>query len=293
MSRVLVLAVCAWCMVSGGPLFGASLDWRSLDEYANTIDLTRAVQEMQAEPESLEKMYVAGLVCFDEFKPSEARLYFERMQQFDPGNIYAAWGLAECLRREYRLLAAEYQVKDVLARDPAFFPAYVTLAYVQYLRRDFDRAEETVAVVLENHDKVNKTLLVRAHCLYAGIKGMIAHFGGPFSKSVNGAAVLRHLSIARKLQPESPMVVFGYGSYYLLVPPILGRDPDKALLYFNEVITKWPRFADAYVRMAQAYRLKGMEEQYREYLGKALELEPDNIVARDIADGTCGFICAK
>jgi tetratricopeptide (TPR) repeat protein len=215
------------------------------------------------------------------------------MQQFDPNNLYAEWGLAECLRREYKLLPAEYKIREVLVRDPEFYPAYVTLSFIQYLQKDFEKAAETVITVLNNKDKVNTTLLVRAHCLYAGIKGMIAHFGGPLSKSVNGAAVLRHLAIARKLQPDSVMVAFGYGSYYLLVPPVLGRDPDKAISYFEAIIRGQPRFADVYVRMAQAYQLKGMRQQYRAYLSKALELEPDSIIARDIAEGDCHFICPK
>jgi tetratricopeptide (TPR) repeat protein len=293
MKRIPALIACALFVIGGGKVYGATLDWRALDEYANTIDLTRALEEAQESPESLEKMYVAGLVCLNEFKPDEARLYFERMEKFDRNSLYAQWGLAECLRREYKLFPAEYKVREVLVRDPEFFPAYVTLGYIQYLQKDFERAGATIVTVLNNQDKVNPVLLVRAHCLYAGIKGMLAHFGGPFSKSVNGAAVLRHLGIARKLQPDSPMVAFGYGSYYLLVPPILGRDPDKALVYFKGIIERCPRFADVYVRMAQAYRMKGMQQQYREYLAKALELEPRSIIALDISSGTCDFICVK
>ena len=142
-------------------------------------------------------------------------------------------------------------------------------------------------------DKVDETNFVRAHCLYAGAKGMIAHYGGPLSKALNGAAVMRHIKIAGKIQPESAAVYFGLGSYYLLIPAIFGRDLDKAQGYLTQAITIEPKMADVYVRLAQVYRMRGSEKEFQMYLDKALEIDPGNELALDIKTQTCKFICVQ
>ena len=63
---------------------------------------------------------------------------------------------------------------------------------------------------------------------------MIAYYGGPLSKLINGTGILPMLKDAQSMQPDSPAVWFG-----------LGR-----------VTQADPGFADAYVRLGQIYRMK-------------------------------------
>jgi Tfp pilus assembly protein PilF len=127
--------------------------------------------------------------------------------------------------------------------------------------------------------------------MVSGAKGMIAHYGGPLSKLINGTAVLPNLKKAQVLQPNSAAVMFGLGSFYLLAPPLAGGNLGKAEEYLKKAITIDPFFADAYVRLGQFYKIKGDNQKYSFYLNKALEIDPQNELANDIYSGKCKFIC--
>ncbi|HQP91160.1 MAG TPA: hypothetical protein PLU24_00615, partial [Candidatus Omnitrophota bacterium] len=122
-------------------------------------------------------------------------------------------------------------------------------------------------------------------------KGMLAHYGGPVSRMVNGLAVAGYLKAGERLQPDKPAVIFGIGSYYLLAPPVAGRDIDKAEKYFKKAINADPLFSDVYVRLAQVYQMKGRPEDYKKYIDKALSVDPGNEIALDVKSGKCRFVC--
>ena len=50
-------------------------------------------------------------------------------------------------------------------------------------------------------------------------------------------------------------------------------------------------FVDAYVRLAQLYKVRGIKEKYDFYMNKALELDPKNELILDSQSGECKFIC--
>jgi len=127
--------------------------------------------------------------------------------------------------------------------------------------------------------------------LRGGVKGMIAHYGGALSKVINGTAVLPNLKTAEKLQPEFSGVKFGLGSFYLLAPSLAGGDLGEAQKYLEEAVKIDPLFADAYVRLAQLYKIKGDTRRYNGYINKALEIDPKNELTLDVSSGKCKFIC--
>ena len=122
---------------------------------------------------------------------------------------------------------------------------------------------------------------------------MIAHYGGPLSKVINGTGVLPALRKAEALQPDNAGVLFGIGSYYLLAPGFAGGDRNAALDHLEKAVKADPLMADTYVRLAQAYKLKGNSEKYNVCLQKALEIDPQNELALDIKNKTCKFICVN
>jgi len=128
---------------------------------------------------------------------------------------------------------------------------------------------------------------------YAGSRGMLAHYGGLISKVIDGRTVLPYLKKAEQMSPDAPAVLFGLGSYYMLVPKLFGRDIEKAKLYLEKTIVLDPYFADAYVRLAQIYKKLGDKTNYSSYLAKALDLDPGNELALDVLSGKCNFICLE
>lgn len=269
-----------------------ALDWKRLHEKADNMTLSDILADVKARPDSVNDLYVLGLVYLNLHKDKEAGEAFNKVLTLDPKVIEAKWGKAEVLRRQHQPRKSEELLREILKQNPDFSPASITLAYIRYIQINFKGAVISAMTVLKQGEKnVDQSSHVRAHLIYGGTKGMIAHYGGPFSKIVNGTAVLPSLKAAERLQPESAGVKFGLGSFYLLAPSLAGGDLERAEAYLKEAIGIDPLFADAYVRLGQFYKIKGDSVRYNEYLNKALEIDPQNELALDIKNGTCKFIC--
>lgn len=269
-----------------------ALDWKELHEKADNMVLSDILADVKARPDSIKDLYVLGLVYLNLHKDKEAGEAFDKVLTLDPRVIEAKWGKAEVLRRRHQPQKSEELLRGVLKQNPDFSPASITLAYIRYIQMNFNAAVRLAIAVLKQGEKnVDQGNQVRAHLIYGGTKGMIAHYGGPLSKIVNGTAVLPSLKAAERLQPESAEVKFGLGSFYLLAPALAGGDLEKAEAYLKKAVEIDPLFADAYVRLGQFYKIKGDSARYNECLNKALEIDPQNELALDIKNGTCKFIC--
>ncbi|MDD5044698.1 MAG: TRAP transporter TatT component family protein [Candidatus Omnitrophica bacterium] len=283
-------------MILGLCLFAANscwaMDWIKLHERADKENINSALSAVRSDLGSIDNLYVLGLVYLNAHKDREAQDTFIRMIAKDPKSIEAKWGIAESLRRKHKLDQAETLLKEVIKTNPDFFPAYISLGYIRYIRTDFDGAVSLVLKVMQQpEEKVDLSNYVRAYTLYAGAKGTLADHGGLLSKIINGTAALPNLRKAEKLQPNSTAVLFALGSYYLLAPSVAGGDPAKAEVYFKKTIAADPLFTDAYVRLGQFYKLKGDNDKFRMYLEKALAMDPESELALDIKNKTCKFIC--
>ncbi|MBI3990945.1 MAG: hypothetical protein HY350_02235 [Candidatus Omnitrophica bacterium] len=270
------------------------MDWVRLHEEADKKSLLDALSAIQRNPESKEDLYALGLVYLNLHKDKDAGEVFKELLAIDPDLTEAKWGNAEVLRRQHRLEESEKSLEEIIRYNPRFSPAYISKAYIRYTWGDFNQAVKLAAFVLkEGRHKVDLSNYVRALLLLGGTKGMIAHYGGPLSKVINGTGVLPNLKKAKALQPDSPGVLFGLGSFYLLAPHLAGGDRQLAEEYLQKAINADPFFADPYVRMAQLCKLKGDNNKYQAYLNKALEIDPLNELALDISRGTCRFICVE
>ncbi len=268
------------------------LDSRKLHEKADNLNLSDALADAKAKPNSIDDWYLLGLVYLNLHKDKEAEESFNKVLILDPKAIEAKWGVAEVLRRQHQLKKSEELLSEVLKLNPDFPAASITLAYIKYNQMDFNAAVRLANKVLGLGEKnVDRSNHVRAHLLYGGTKGMIAHYGGPLSKVINGTAVLPSLKAAERLQPESAGVKFGLGSFYLLAPTLAGGDLERAEVYLKKAIEIDPLLADAYVRLGQLYKVKGDNVRYNEYLNKALVIDLQNELALDIKNGKCKFIC--
>jgi tetratricopeptide (TPR) repeat protein len=240
----------------------------------------------------VEARYVLGLVYLNEHKDKEAKEVFQKILVSSPDIFEARWGLAEVLRRQHQLEPSKIILDEIIKSNSDFSPAYITLAYVLYIQLDFNGAVRTVLKVMnQDKDKVDLSNYVRAYLLYGGAKGAIAHFGGPFSKVINGTAVFSNLKKAEKLQPESAAVKYGLGSFYLLAPGFVGGNLLLAEEYLKKSVELDPLFANAYVRLAEVYGAKGDKGKFELYLAKAFEIDPGCELAREVKNNTCKYVC--
>ncbi|MCX5710264.1 MAG: tetratricopeptide repeat protein [Candidatus Omnitrophica bacterium] len=266
-----------------------ALDWKGLHEKADKLTLAEAIKATG----SVDGRYALGLVYLDFHKDKEAQDIFSGLLKADPGYIGARWGLAEVLRRRHKLDEAQRLCQELISENPDFVPSYITLAYIKYFRMDFkDCVRLATKVISMGSEKVDSSNLARAYSMLGGANGMIAHYSGPISKLINGSQVMSNLKRAQEIKPDSPAVLFGFGSYYLLAPSIIGGNLDKALVYLERAKDKDPLFADVYVRLAQAYKLKGDAVKYKQFLSKALEIDPGNELASDALSGECKYACS-
>lgn len=268
------------------------MDWKALHNKADMLALSAAQDAAAGNQGLLEDQYVLGLVYLNLHQDQAAYQVFAALLDSYPDMAELKWGLAESLRRLHNTDKAESLLNEVIKQDAAFAPALISLAYIKYFKMDFTGSVRLASkVIQQGQDKVDLSNYARAYAMYAGSKGMLAHYGGLFSKAIDGLAVKTNLDKAQKLQPDSPAVLFGLGSYYLLAPVIAGGNKNKAEEYLNKALEVDPFFADVYVRLAQLAKIRGEKEKYNSYMSKALELDPGNELALDTTSGRCKFIC--
>ncbi|MFA5115301.1 MAG: tetratricopeptide repeat protein [Candidatus Omnitrophota bacterium] len=285
---VSVLILAAWINVS------YAMDWKKLHETADKTMPSDAFMRVQANPTSVKDLYILGLIYLNQHKDDQSRNMFSEILKMEPNLLEARWGIAEVLRREHELKKSRGILEEIIKAEPKFYPAYNSLAYIDYLEGDFEGAVSLAEKVLkQGREAADLSNYVRAYLILGGAKGMIAHRGGPFSKVINGTAVLPNLKKAQELKPNSPEVFFGMGGFYLLAPGLAGGDINLAIAYLEKAVKTDPMFADAYVRLAQAYMVKGDDAKYELYLRKALEIDPKNELALDAGSGRCKFICPQ
>ncbi len=272
--------------------FCFALEWKNLHEKAQITTLEEALSAVKNNSGSIDDLYLLGLVYLDARRDREAKDIFNRILDASPQETAAKWGVAEVLRREHKLEESENLLEELTILSPGFAPAFISRAYIRYTKMDFEGAIRYAQRAISiGKNKLDLGNYVRAYLMIAGSKGMLAYYGGPFSKIFDGTAVFPMLKKAESMQPDSPAVLFGLGSYYLLAPKFVGGNKEKAVEYLEKAVKLDPLFADIYVRLAQAYKLKGDKDKYNIYLNKALEIDPQNELALDIKNGSCRFIC--
>ncbi|MDD5255849.1 MAG: tetratricopeptide repeat protein [Candidatus Omnitrophica bacterium] len=272
-------------------VYAEPLDWKRLHGEADAKSIQQAQEEAAYVP-SASALYVLGLVYLNAHRDNDAGKAFERMRALLPESFEAQWGLAEVWRRQHDLDNAEPVLEGLVEKNPDFAPAFISLAYIRYTRMDFKECVRLAyRVVGMGKEKVDTSNYTRAYLLVAGGKGMLAHYGGPVAKIANGTAVLPYLKKAQNLQPDSPAVLFGLGSFYFLAPGVDGGDKKKAQSYLEMAVEKDPRFADAYVRLAQLYKINGDQARYEESIKKVKEIDPQNALFLDMENKECKFIC--
>ena len=276
MAKCTVSFVSAAIFLSLCGLAGA-MDWKDIHEKAGKTSLAEAETYQKKNPQSQEALYLLGIVLLDEYKIDEAEGVFKRMLQADPGSVEARWGQAEVLRYRHKLDETQKILEDLVRTAPDYAPAYISLGYMLFDKRGYQRSIELAVRVLRmGARKVDVTNRTRAYLIIGGAKSMLADEGGVFSKLFQGTQILGYFKKAQQLQPHAAGVLFGLGSFYALAPGIAGGDVQKGLAFLKEAIEVDPKFADAYARLAQIYFRRNEDDLAKKYLADAIRLDPLN-----------------
>lgn len=271
-----------------------ALNWKKLHEDADRVSITKAITAATIKPDSINDLYILGLKLFDDHQDKEAEVTFNKILSLDPSVTEAKWGVAEAFRREHNIEKSQKLIDEVLKVKPDFAPARITLAYIKYTNKQYKETIELAQKVIdEGRDRVDLSNYTRAYLLIGGARGMIAQNGGWIVKIANGTQVLPNLKKAEKLEPDSPAVLFGLGSFYFLAPTLGGGNIDKARDYLERAVDKDPLFADAYVRLAQVYQKIGDADKFYINISKVVKLDPKNQLLEEFKKGKYNFVCVS
>ncbi|MFH1062187.1 MAG: TRAP transporter TatT component family protein [Candidatus Omnitrophota bacterium] len=270
------------------------LPWQILHEQADNLTVDSAKLGLKNNPNDLNNLYVLGLTYLNIYNHIQAKSVFEQMIAISPDLVEGKWGIAEALRREYQIDISQKMLEEIVARQPDFFPAFISLSYIKFNLKEYDQSAKLSDRVIRRGQKTADIhTLTRAYLIFAGAKGMIAHNGGLLSAVINGSPVYTNIKRARSLMPESPEVYYGLGCFYFLAPAAYGGNIAKAKECLEKAIELDPELIDAYVRLAQVYKLSGDRNKFDYYLNLAISKEPKSFLANDIKNNTCDFICLE
>jgi hypothetical protein len=183
MNGVKTIVILGVCFFFFSPCF--ALDWKSL----HTQAAQNAVNPQVGIPAdgSTESLYLRGLSLLQSHRDSEALETFRKITHHDKSVYEAAWGEAECLRRLHQRGLSKGMLVGIIKVHPDFAPAYISLAYLRYIEMDFEGAVRLAQqVITMGMQHVDEYSYVRALLMVGGAKGMLAHYGGPFSKLLHG-----------------------------------------------------------------------------------------------------------
>lgn len=273
-TKSLILAICIFLACSQSVY---AMDWKELHDRSMIVSSAEARKLEEKDAGSEESMYLLGLTLLKEYRVDDAWKVFERMEQKEPDLTEAQWGKAEVLRRRHRLDEAQKMFEDIIRRDPSYAPAYVSLGYMLFDKKQYSRSINLAVKVLRMGRKgVDLQNYTRAYLIIGGAKAILADEGGLFSKVIQGPQVLGYFKKAQRLQPDSAEVLFGLGSFYSLAPSVAGGDIAKGISYLERSIKKDPGFSDPYARLAQVWLKQNDMAKYRYYLEKARALDPQS-----------------
>jgi len=224
-----------------------------------------------------------GLDFLRSRKDDDALELFEKILSSQPNNPDALWGKAEVSRRNREYKKAEYILDKILKENPGHISSLNTMAYIKYKEEKYKEAESLLNQVLEfdGLDRQNQAL---AYIMLGTINSGRSAKGGFFSKIRYGTNIKYYFLKAEELAPELPETHLSLGTFYLLAPRIAGGDLDKAIRELLTVVEMAPDFATANARLAQAYQKKGLVDKYEFYIMRAMALDPDNEVLKEISD---------
>lgn len=128
-----------------------------------------------------------------------------------------------------------------------------------------------------------------AKAILSSVYGLVMAYS-PMKGMLYGSKSSSLVASAMKLEPLSPLVQKLYAGSKLYTPEMFGGNPKEAVLAYEKSITLYEKeniennwlYLDALVGLSLAYRKIGKNDEAKETLAKALEIEPEYGWAKSI-----------
>lgn len=147
-------------------------------------------------------------------------------------------------------------LKQIVATDPADFPAWQELGTMHFILKEFSEAENSYLKALQSKPDYELAMINLGRLRIA-------------EKNLDGA--IQVLERAVKAEPKSSLANYFLGEAYLQA-----RIGSKAVPYLNEAIRLDPRtMAEAHLRLAALYNARGLKEKAAEEYQAFLKQRPD------------------
>lgn len=210
----------------------------------------------------------------------DAIVIIDKILESEPHNLDALWGRAEVFRRARHFKLSELIIKEILDAKPNHAKALNSLALLKYREGNLGEAlslTSRVFIVTDNQeDNALAYVMLGLISETRPKKGIIDRFKyGMQTKNLFLNAV--------SFGPRMPETHLELGSFYLAASFIEGGNLNKAIKELSYAIKIAPEYADASARLAQVYRKKGDMGKFKLYLKRAMSLDPDNEIVKQIS----------
>lgn len=285
MKQTLTFIFCAAVLCASA--WGA--DWKTTADAALGMPpAARALLERKPD-KSAQDVYILTLFHYRDFQKT-------KLKKLESDSARALSGTPELLLLQgitlmwdHRHAESRRVLAGLVAAHPDFFPAAVTLAHLDYLRRDFERSYAGARRLIDRKKELSRFHLTVSLLVASGAKGVLAQrnlvSAIPAYFEVNG-----YLKEAQKQLPDSAEVLYALGTYHLLTPSITGGDLDVAVALLEQSRRLAPLNPGVYVRLAQAYRARGLALVSRQYLEQARAIDPQDELLLDDLSGEKVFL---
>ncbi len=285
MKKILLFVILAGLFCSSS--FAA--DWKSPADAAIQMS-PGAISRLESKKDkSAQDIYMLTILYYREYQRVKLKRLFNDHQDKWSDNPAMKLLQGIILMWDHRYSEGRSVLTGVINDYPDFYPAEVTLSHLDYLQKDFDRSYRKALQMIEKQRELSRFHFAVSLMIAAGAKGILVKKnwikGIPAYFEVKG-----YLKKAQKQMPDSAETLYAVGSFYLLIPPLVGGDLDKAIVLLEKSRQMTPLNPSVYVRLAQAYRAKGLTAVSRKYITKAMELDSQDEILLDDISGAKVFL---
>ena len=136
----------------------------------------------------------------------------------------------------------------------------------------------------EKARKLAKTDAQRAHAERLIGELYVHQINGPIAGLINGPKALSHIQAALAFAPGDPECNRAQGLMFLYNPPINGGDVNGAIRTFRRCTKRKPESDEYHLYLSLAFRKKKNLIRAEVAAKKALQLNPDNVDAKNLLD---------
>lgn len=269
------------------PVFAA--DWVSLADKAASLSSSGINQLELKKEKTADDFYVLTIAYYRNYNHAGLKKIFAASSACVSCGSERRLLEAIILMREHRHAQSSAILTEVLESQPDFYPATAVLAHLRYLQKDFAASYALARRLIARKKELSRYHYTVSLLLAAGAKGILTKKN--LVRAIPGYfEVHGYIRETKKLRPEAAEVLYGLGSYHLLLPSVVGGNVDLAISLLEQSRQLTPLNTHVYVRLAQAYRSKGDEAAYRKYMARATEIDPQDELLLDELSGEKVFL---